>query len=55
MARGAYSLTTRAHEINMTKKKLITEIDKIIAGIEADRFTIENLMALRTKIVSSTN
>lgn len=34
----------------MTTNKLLEEIDKIIRGIEADRFTIENLTALKDRI-----
>lgn len=37
----------------MTTDQIIKGIDKVIAGIEADRFTIENLQALKAKIISS--
>jgi len=36
----------------MTKDEIIKAIDKIIEGIDGDNFTIENLQALRGKILS---
>lgn len=37
----------------MNKKQLIAEIDKVIRGVETDRFTLENLDALRTKVIDA--
>ena len=34
----------------MTTNQILDEIDKIIRGIEADRFTLENLTALSNRI-----
>ena len=37
----------------MDKTKLIREIDRTIAGIETDRFTIESLQDLKDKTFST--
>lgn len=34
----------------MTTNQILDEIDKIIRGIETDRFTLENLTALSNRI-----
>ena len=34
----------------MNIEQLLNEIDAIIDGIESDRFTVENLLALKEKI-----
>lgn len=36
----------------MTTAQLLTAIDTIISGIETDRFTIENLIALQKRILA---
>lgn len=37
----------------MTTAELLDAIDKVIAGIETDRFTIENLEALKARLMTS--
>jgi hypothetical protein len=37
----------------MTKHEIVAAIDMIIAGVEFERFTIENLHSLRAKILAN--
>lgn len=37
----------------MKTEELLAAIDKIVAGIETDRFTIENLEALKARIIAN--